>query len=100
MSVTADFDANMEEGRCVLKFSGNLTILRVRKLSEQLEEIEAEHLTVDLSDVERMDTVGAWLVHKLERDRGAKIVGANREQKLLIDHVTQADQPMKMKRGP
>ena len=23
-----------------------------------------------------MDTVGAWLVHKLQRDRGAKIVGA------------------------
>lgn len=87
----------MQEGRCVLKFSGNLTILRVRKLSEQLEEVEADHLTVDLSDVDRMDTVGAWLVHKLERDRGAKIVGANREQKLLIDHVTQADQPMKMK---
>jgi phospholipid/cholesterol/gamma-HCH transport system permease protein len=98
MTVTADFDANMEEGRCVLRFSGNLTILRVRKLSEQLEEVKAEDMTVDLSGVERMDTVGAWLVHKLERDRGAKIVGANREQKLLIEHVTQADQPMKMKR--
>jgi phospholipid/cholesterol/gamma-HCH transport system permease protein len=98
MAVTADFDANMEEDRCVLRFSGNLTILRVRKLSEQLEEIDADKLTVDLSDVERMDTVGAWLVHKLERDRGAKIIGANRAQKLLIDHVTQADQPMKVKR--
>ncbi len=45
-----------------------------------------------------MDTVGAWLVHKLERDRGAKIVGATEEQQLLIDHVTQADQPVKVKR--
>jgi phospholipid/cholesterol/gamma-HCH transport system permease protein len=98
MSITADFDTDMEEGRCVLKFSGNLTILRVRKLSEQLNEIDAEQLTVDLSGVERMDTVGAWLVHKLERDRGAKIVGANREQQLLIDHVTESDQPMKVKR--
>jgi phospholipid/cholesterol/gamma-HCH transport system permease protein len=98
MTVTTDFDANIEEGRCVLKFSGNLTLLRVRKLSEQLKEVDAEHLTVDLTGVERMDTVGAWLVHKLERDRGATIVGANREQKLLIDHVTQADQPMKVKR--
>ena len=98
MSVTADFSRNVEEGRCVLKFSGNLTILRVRKLSEQLNEIDADDLTVDLTDVERMDTVGAWLVHKLQRDRGAKIVGANKEQKLLIEHVTQADQPMKVKR--
>ena len=98
MSVASDFSRNVEEGRCVLKFSGNLTILRVRKLSEQLNEIDADDLTVDLSDVDRMDTVGAWLVHKLQRDRGAKIVGANKEQKLLIEHVTQADQPMKVKR--
>jgi phospholipid/cholesterol/gamma-HCH transport system permease protein len=98
MSVTADFSRNVEQGRCVLRFTGNLTILRVRKLSEQLGEIDADHLTVDLSDVERMDTTGAWLIHKLERDRGATIVGANREQQLLIDHVTQADQPMKVKR--
>jgi phospholipid/cholesterol/gamma-HCH transport system permease protein len=98
MTVNADFSRNVEEGRCVLKFSGNLTILRVRKLSEQLNEISADDLTIDLTDVDRMDTVGAWLVHKLQRDRGAKIVGANKEQKLLIEHVTQADQPMKVKR--
>jgi phospholipid/cholesterol/gamma-HCH transport system permease protein len=98
MSVTSDLNPNLEDGRCVLRFSGSLTLLRVRKLSEQLEEIEAEHLTVDLSDVERMDTVGAWLVHKLERDRGAKIVGATEDQQLLIDHVARADMPVKVKR--
>ncbi len=98
MSVTTEFSRNVEDGHCVLRFSGNLTILRVRKLSEQLNEIEADHITIDLSEVERMDTVGAWLVHKLERDRGATIVGANREQQLLIDHVTAADQPVKLKR--
>ena len=55
---------------------------------------KADDIVVDLSGVERMDTVGAWLVHKLERDRGARIVGATREQQLLIDHVTAADQPV------
>jgi phospholipid/cholesterol/gamma-HCH transport system permease protein len=98
MSVAADFSRNVEEGHCVLKFRGNLTILRVRRLTEELAEIESDDLVVDLSEVERMDTVGAWLVHKLQRDRGARIVGANREQQLLIDHVTKADQPVKMKR--
>jgi len=82
----------------VLRFSGNLTLLRVRKLSEQLKEIDAERLVVDLSEVERMDTVGAWLVHKLERDRGATIVGATEDQQMLIDHVTRADQPVKVRR--
>jgi phospholipid/cholesterol/gamma-HCH transport system permease protein len=98
MSANTEFSSNLEEGRCVLRLSGNLTILRVRKLSEQLNQIEAEQIIVDISDVERMDTVGAWLVHKLERDRGATIVGANPEQQLLIDHVTAADQPVKLKR--
>ena len=98
MSVTADFSQNVEDGCCVLRFSGNLTLLRVRKLSEQLKEVAADDLTVDLSDVERMDTVGAWLVHKLKRDRGAKMVGASREQQLLIDHVAAADQPVQLRR--
>src|SRR6478609_9914102 len=99
MSVSTDFSQNVEDGSCVLRFSGNLTILRVRKLSEQLNEITAHDLTVDLSEVERMDTVGAWLVHKLQRDRHATVVGATREQQLLIDHVAKADQPVEMKRA-
>jgi phospholipid/cholesterol/gamma-HCH transport system permease protein len=98
MSVTTDLSSNVEDGHCVLRFSGSLTLLRVRKLSEQLAEIEAEGLVVDLSEVEKMDTVGAWLVHKLERDRGATVIGATDEQQLLLDHVAAADQPVKIKR--
>jgi phospholipid/cholesterol/gamma-HCH transport system permease protein len=98
MSVITDFSSNVEGGHCVLKFRGSLTLLRVRKLSEQLGEIEAEGLVVDLSEVEKMDTVGAWLIHKLERDRGATITGVTEEQQLLIDHVAAADQPVKIKR--
>jgi len=98
MSVTTDLSSNVEDGHCVLRFSGSLTLLRVRKLSEQLAEIEGEGLVVDLSEVEKMDTVGAWLVHKLERDRGATVIGATQEQQLLLDHVAGADQPVKIKR--
>jgi phospholipid/cholesterol/gamma-HCH transport system permease protein len=98
MSVTTDFSSDVEEGRCVLRFTGSLTLLRIRKLSEQLEELEAGDLLVDLSGVEKMDTAGAWLIHKLERDRGAAITGATQEQQLLIDHVASADQPVKIKR--
>jgi len=100
MSEIAGLSQNVEGGRCVLRIAGNLTILRVRKLAEQLEAIEAEHIEVDLSGVERMDTVGAWLIHKLERDRGAKIIGATEEQQVLIDHVARADQPIKVRRDP
>ena len=98
MSAAADLMERMEDGKCVLHFTGNLTLLRVRKLTERLDKVKAEELVVDLSEVERMDTVGAWLVHKLERDRGARITGATDEQQLLIDHVARADQPVKVHR--
>ena len=98
MSTAPDFIERVEDGQCVLRFSGNLTLLRVRKLSEQLKQVEGEKLVVDLTEVDRMDTVGAWLVHKLERDQGARIVGADEDQQTLIDHVARADQPMKVRR--
>jgi phospholipid/cholesterol/gamma-HCH transport system permease protein len=98
MSTAPDLIQRVEDGHCVLRFSGNLTLLRVRKLSEQLKEVEGEKLVVDLTEVDRMDTVGAWLVHKLERDQGARIVGADEDQQTLIDHVARADQPMKVRR--
>ena len=98
MTLSADLTERLDDGRVVLKFTGNLTLLRVRKLSEDLEELDGDKLVVDLSGVERMDTVGAWLVHKLERDRGAEIVGTTEEQQTLIDHVARADQPVKVHR--
>jgi len=98
MSVVADFSQDVEDEKCVLRFSGNLTLLRVRRISEQITALDAESLIVDISDVERMDTVGAWLVHKLARDRGATITGASADQQLLIDLVAGADQPVKIRR--
>ncbi|HEX8639601.1 MAG TPA: MlaE family lipid ABC transporter permease subunit [Allosphingosinicella sp.] len=100
MTATADFIAREADGRCVLRFAGNLTLLRIRKLSEQLENLEADEVVVDLTEVDRMDTVGAWLVHKLQRDHKATVVGATEDQQTLIDHVANADQPMKVRREP
>jgi len=98
MTLSAGFDCETQDGRSVLRFSGHLTLLRARKLSEQIKEIPDGEIVIDLSGVERMDTVGAWLIHKLERDRGATVTGATEDQRTLIDHVTQADRPVKVKR--
>ncbi|WP_114953563.1 ABC transporter permease [Sphingosinicella terrae] len=97
MNATPDFLETGPDGRRVIRFSGNLTLLRVRRLSEQLDAIDGDGLTVDLTEVERMDTVGAWLVHKLQRDHGARVVGADEDQQTLIDHVARADQPVKVR---
>jgi phospholipid/cholesterol/gamma-HCH transport system permease protein len=73
--------------------SGALTIARAGSTARELEAMP-DGMTIDLSEVERMDTVGAWLVYRSERDRGAKLTGASPEFAALIDQVRDADRPM------
>src|SRR3546814_11056952 len=44
-----------------------------------------------------MDTVGAWLIHRLVRDQGAEVVGADEDQALLLQQVAQSDQLVKVR---
>jgi phospholipid/cholesterol/gamma-HCH transport system permease protein len=97
MSVVPDFSQTTEDGRSVLRFSGNLTLARIRKVTEGLDKLDGERIQIDLSDVERMDTVGAWVIYKLSRDRNAEVVGASEEQQVLLEHVSKADQPVKVR---
>jgi phospholipid/cholesterol/gamma-HCH transport system permease protein len=85
-----------EDGRRVLRLSGNLTLARSRVLTREFEGFKDEKLRIDMSDVDKMDTVGAWLIHKLQRDHDVELVGATEEQRLLIDNVAAADRPAKL----
>ena len=44
-----------------------------------------------------MDTVGAWLVHRAIRDRGAKVVGASRVETSLLEQVADYDVPARVR---
>jgi phospholipid/cholesterol/gamma-HCH transport system permease protein len=44
-----------------------------------------------------MDTVGAWLVHRLSRKNEAEVINADPEMGALLDQVAQADKPVKMR---
>ncbi|HYJ29317.1 MAG TPA: MlaE family lipid ABC transporter permease subunit [Allosphingosinicella sp.] len=97
MSIMPDFTETSEDGRCVLRFSGNLTLARIRKFSQRLDGVRGDRLLLDVSGVDRMDTVGAWLMYKLQRDRGAEVVGASDEHRSLLEQVEKADQPVKVR---
>ncbi|HZG46718.1 MAG TPA: MlaE family lipid ABC transporter permease subunit [Allosphingosinicella sp.] len=90
-------ETSVENGRQVLRLSGSLTLARSRALTRQLDGVTGDKLRVDLSDVDRMDTVGAWLIHKLQRDRDVELVGVTDEQRSLIDNVAAADRPAKLR---
>lgn len=84
-----------------LRFAGRLSIARIseteRTLHDLLDPVDGP-LTIDLSQVSRIDTVGAWMVHRLLRDRpGSRLAGAGADAERLIAEVASADRPCEMR---
>ena len=86
--------ASGDDALCRIR--GSLTITRAASLQREIDS-EPDPLTIDLSGVERMDTVGAWIVYRTVRDRGAKVVGANAEAQSLLDQVAEFDRPARVR---
>ena len=98
MTETADFSESVEGDRHVLRFTGPLTLARIGALPDRLENLEnGRPMTLDLSGVERMDTVGAWVVHRLTRRNEAEVTGADPHMESLLEQVAAADQPVKVR---
>jgi phospholipid/cholesterol/gamma-HCH transport system permease protein len=97
MRETADFSLERAGERELLRFSGGLTLARMNGLADRLDAIEGRKLALDFSAVDRMDTVGAWLIYKLARRNDAEVIGITQHMSTLLDQVAQADQPVKMR---
>src|SRR5688572_11729030 len=91
-STTAEPNSDANVYRCV----GSITIARAGSTQREIEALP-DPLTIDLSGVEKMDTVGAWLIYRTVRDRGAKVVGAGQDVAGLLDQVAEADHPVKVR---
>ena len=98
MSFEADFTELDEGGERIVRFSGRLTIARLGDVPQRLDALDQHPTRADVSDVDRVDTVGAWILHKLRRDYGAEIVGASDRAERLIRQVSIADDPAKSHR--
>ena len=85
-----------ERGVNAYRIAGALTITRAASTQRELDSLP-DPLTIDLSGVEKMDTVGAWLVHRAVRDRNATVTGASPEGEQLLAQVADADHPTKMR---
>ena len=88
-------DFTQEEG--TLRFTGALTLANLGDIPGRLEALSPAPDTVDLSGVDRIDTVGAWVIHRLRRDHEVKIEGANDKTAELIEKVGAVDEPLKLR---
>ena len=83
-----------DEGAC--RIHGALTITRAASTQREIDAFP-DPLIIDLSRVDRVDTVGAWIVHRAVRDRGAKVVGASSDVQSLIEQVGELDTPIRVR---
>ena len=61
MSAPADFDRD-ENG--TLRFTGNLSLASLGDLPDRLDAETGEVSRIDLSGIDRIDTIGAWVVRE------------------------------------
>ena len=100
MSSVARFSESVEDGRRVLKFQGDLVLPKLGVLPTRLDRLKGKGFVLDVSGVDRMDTIGAWLVHRTARQRDGEIVGAKDGVEILLRQVEAADQPVKVRPDP
>ena len=93
MIAPADFTVDGD----TLRFTGELTLARLRDIPQRIEAIDPPPRAIDLSGVERMDTVGAWIVYRFARDRGLDINDANERAAHLLEQVAASDKPVKIR---
>ena len=92
----ADLDQEADQPHgSVYRVAGALTITRAATTQREIEALP-DPLTIDLSKIERMDTVGAWLVYRTVRDRHAKVIGASRDETSLLEQVAEFDKPVQV----
>src|SRR5437870_57393 len=92
----AENDHIGDEGHgSVYRVAGALTITRAATTQREIDALP-DPLTIDLSEINRMDTVGAWIVYRTVRDRHAKVIGASRDEVSLLKQVAEFDVPTRV----
>ena len=94
MAEIADQETDQRRGS-VYRVAGPITISRAATTQREIDALP-DPLTIDLSLVDRLDTVGAWIIYRTVRDRGADVIGASGDEASLLDQVRQFDVPTRV----
>lgn len=70
-----------------LVLSGQVTLASIAPLERELKRLSGPFGTVDLAEVDDIDTVGAWVVCRIAREHGSDITGASEAAERLLSAV-------------
>ncbi|MBB4641069.1 ABC transporter permease [Rhizorhapis suberifaciens] len=96
MTNRADYYEEAMDGGRVIRLTGNLSIAHLDDLPDRLASLGGDVIALDISAVDHIDTIGAWLVHRTARAQDARIEGADADAQRLIDEVSRADEPIQL----
>ena len=84
MVARADFEHSDGADGAEVRFTGRLTLARLGDVPARLDAL-GPIATLDLSALERIDTVGAWIVTRTVNEHGSRVIGASDEAQRLLD---------------
>src|SRR5258705_4122264 len=76
--------------------AGALTITRAATTQREIDAVGGP-VSNDPLKVDRLDSVGAWIIYRAEGDRGAKVVGGGEIETGLVDQVAEYDVPARVR---
>ena len=100
MANMADFSEEQGAAGRSLRLTGRLTLSGLGNVPQRLDHVDQPVAEIDLSGVDRMDTVGAWIVYRLTERTGARIVGASDEAQRLVALVNRSEEPVRVRPEP
>ena len=92
MGNTADFLQEPQNGGSIIRLSGSLAIADIGDLDGRLRALDGPVSQIDVTAIDHIDTVGAWLIYRTAKEHDAKIVGADNDALRLIEAVGGVDQ--------
>jgi len=95
MSRPAAFTDDSDTG--TLRFSGSLSLATLGDLPDRLAAYDGKVERLDLSGIDRIDTIGAWTIHRFSQKNGAAIEGLSADGQHLYEQVQAADQPVRIR---
>jgi len=87
----AELVEETRDGGALIRLSGNLSVSCLGDLPARLDGVSGDVAAVDLSGVDHIDTIGAWVVHSFAARHDAKVEGASDDAERLIGVVSKSE---------
>lgn len=96
----ADFSEKSEGDSRSIVMTGSLSLSCLGDVPDRLDRTDGPVSRIDLSEIEHIDTVGAWVIRRTAERVGAEVVGADEDAGRLLDVVSRVGEPAEQPKKP